>query len=55
MTPLLHPFLVNDRFGGPALLVDFKLEMPFHFSPRYAGPEPQLRREVQEAFKRTPP
>jgi ribonuclease Z len=26
MTPLLHPFLVNDRFGDPALFVDFKFE-----------------------------
>jgi ribonuclease Z len=26
MTPLLHPFLVNDRFGDPALYVDFKFE-----------------------------
>ncbi len=26
MTPLLHPFLVNDRFGDPALFVDFKFD-----------------------------
>jgi ribonuclease Z len=26
MTPLLHPFLVNDRFGDPALYVDFKFD-----------------------------
>ena len=26
MTPLLHPFLVNDRFGDPALYVEFKFE-----------------------------
>lgn len=26
MTPLLHPFLVNDRFGDPALFVDVKFE-----------------------------
>lgn len=26
MTPLLHPFLVNDRFGDPALYVEFLFE-----------------------------
>ena len=26
MTPLLHPYLVNDRFGDPALYVDFQFE-----------------------------
>jgi len=26
MTPLLHPFLVNDPFGDPALYVDIKFE-----------------------------
>lgn len=26
MTPLLHPFLVNDLFGDPALYVDFKFQ-----------------------------
>ncbi len=26
MTPLLHPFLVNGRFGDPALYVEFKFE-----------------------------
>jgi ribonuclease Z len=26
MTPLLHPYLVNDRFGDPALYLEFKFE-----------------------------
>lgn len=47
MTPLLHPFLVNDRFGDPALYVEFlfdKRALLFDLGDLHAlGPRKILR------------
>ena len=47
MTPLLHPCLVNDRFGDPALYIEFKFEkraLLFDLSPVSAY-ETEIRKD----------
>lgn len=52
MTPLLHPYLVNDRFGDPALYVEFKFEkraLLFDLGDLHALPPRKLLR-VSDIF-----
>ncbi len=45
MRPVLHPRLVNGRFGDPALYVEM-----LHQRPRYDGQEERMIGEVMAAF-----
>jgi ribonuclease Z len=52
MTPLLHPYLVNDRFDDPALYVEFKFEkraLLFDLGDLHALPPRKLLR-VSDIF-----
>ena len=46
--------LTARQAGSIARAAGAKLVIPFHFSPRYAGREAELRREVEAAWTGSP-
>ena len=43
--------LTTEQAGRLARLANVRQVVPFHFSPRYAGEDARLEREVQDAFR----